>query len=121
MQVALIENIQRADLNPIDEAMGYMHLINKYEMTQNELATKLGKSRSYIANMMRALNLDGATQSLLKSGDLTVGHAKVLASLPEAEAKALAEEVVSRGMNVRDLEKRIAKLRQGDALTSRKL
>ena len=112
MQVALIENIQRADLNPIDEAMGYMQLINKYEMTQNELGTRLGKSRSYIANMMRILNLETSIQAKLQTGALSVGHAKVLASLPEGDALSLTEEVIHRGMNVRDLEKRIAKLRQ---------
>lgn len=112
MQVALIENIQRTDLNPIDEALGYMQLINKYEMTQNELGARIGKSRSYIANMMRMLNLDTSIQAKLQSGELSVGHAKVLASLPEEQALSLTEEVIQRGMNVRDLEKRIAKLRQ---------
>ena len=113
MQVALIENIQRSDLNPIEEAMGYMHLINKYEMTQNELGTRVGKSRSYIANMMRMLNLDQSIQDMLKDKKLSVGHAKILASLNEEDAKLLANEIITKGLNVRDLEKRINKSNSG--------
>lgn len=109
LQVSLIENIQRQDLSPLEEAQCYVYLMDQYDLTQSDIAASIGKSRSYVANIVRMLNLNDYVKGLLNAGDISIGHAKILAGLPEAEGKQLAEEVVTKGMNVRALEKRLGK------------
>ncbi len=104
IEVAIIENIQRADLNPLDEASGFRMLIDKFGHTQEKVASVLGKSRSHIANSVRLLSLPEAVQELLRDGKLTAGHARALIAAPDPEK--LAQEVVSRGLTVRDVEDR---------------
>ncbi|HYJ30444.1 MAG TPA: ParB/RepB/Spo0J family partition protein [Allosphingosinicella sp.] len=103
LEVALIENIQRRDLNAIEEAQGYRRLVADYGHTQEELGKLVHKSRSHIANLLRLLDLPQSVQDLVGSGKLSMGHARAL--IPAEDAEALAEEVVRRGLSVRDTEK----------------
>jgi ParB family chromosome partitioning protein len=103
LEVALIENIQRRDLNAIEEAQGYRRLVEDYGHTQDELGKLVHKSRSHIANLLRLLDLPQSVQDLVGSGQLTMGHARAL--IPAKDSEALAEEVVKRGLSVRETEK----------------
>lgn len=103
LEVAIIENIQRSDLNAIDEAAGYKQLMEKFGRTQDEMGKALGKSRSHIANSVRLLTLPNSVQSLLESSQLTAGHARTLVGHPNAEI--LAAEIVKKGLSVREAEK----------------
>ncbi|MFW5654430.1 MAG: ParB/RepB/Spo0J family partition protein [Roseicyclus sp.] len=103
LEVAIIENIQRADLNPVEEAQGYRQLMDRFGHTQEQLATAMGKSRSHIANLMRLLGLPGEVLDLLREGSLTAGHARAL--IPTENPVALARQIVARGLSVRDVEK----------------
>lgn len=103
LEVAIIENIQRSDLNAIDEAAGYKQLMEKFGRTQDEMGKALGKSRSHIANSVRLLSLPSAVQKLLADGRLSAGHARTLIGHPEAGA--LAAEIVKKGLSVREAEK----------------
>lgn len=107
-EVALIENLQREDLNPIEEAEAYRLLHEEYGLTQEEIAERVGKSRPHIANMMRLLQLTPAVQEAVRSGKLSAGHAKVLASLPPELQVELAAAAIEKGWSVRDLERRLA-------------
>ncbi|SHJ03866.1 ParB/RepB/Spo0J family partition protein [Wenxinia saemankumensis] len=102
LEVAIIENIQRADLNPVDEAAGYRQLMDRFGHTQEQLAQALGKSRSHIANLMRLLGLPEEVRSMLSAGTLTAGHARALIGHPEAVE--LARRVVGAGLSVRETE-----------------
>ncbi len=107
-QVALIENIQREDLNPIEEAAGYKSLMDDYSMTQEEVAKQVGKSRSAVANSTRLLDLPDGVKDLVKSGQLSAGHAKVLLSVhDEDEMVRLALNAVAKSLSVRETEKAI--------------
>ncbi|CUH79643.1 ParB/RepB/Spo0J family partition protein [Tropicibacter naphthalenivorans] len=106
LEVAIIENIQRADLNPIEEAAGYKQLMFKFGHTQEKLAEALGKSRSHIANLMRLLNLPDSIQTLVSDGALSAGHARALITATNPEE--LAKTVVEKGLSVRETE-RLAK------------
>ena len=109
MQLALIENVQRQDLSPIEEARAYRQLMDEYKMTQQEVSEAVGKSRSVIANSLRLLTLCEPVVELLEKGELTVGHAKMLAGITDAqEQKNTAEIAVKNGFNVRQLEVYIA-------------
>lgn len=111
LELALIENIQRENLNPLEEAEAYQHLIETYHLTQQQLADKLGKDRATIANTLRLLGLSQPVRALLSEGKITMGHAKVLLALTDAqEQKKVAEKVVHRRLSVRDLEREIAQL-----------
>ena len=101
-EVALVENIQRQDLNAIEEAEGYARLIGDYGHTQDALAKIVNKSRSHVANLMRLLDLPAAVQKLVVEGDLTMGHARALIGI--ANAEALARDVVARQLSVRETE-----------------
>jgi ParB family chromosome partitioning protein len=107
MAAALVENLQRQDLNPIEEAEGYRRLIDEFAMTQDALGEAVGKSRSHIANTMRLLNLPATVQTEVRNGALTAGHARALLSHPEPAKAALA--VIARGMNVRQTEAMVAR------------
>lgn len=111
MQVALIENLQRENLNPIEEALGYQDLIDNYNMTQEEVAKTVGKSRSVIANCLRALKLEQEIQDMLRNGEITIGHAKALAGVESSEMRVeLAKKCKEDMLTVRNLEKLCAKI-----------
>lgn len=104
-QIALIENLQREDLNPIEEALGYQSLIDEYHMTQENISKNIGKSRSAVANALRLLSLDDETKSLLKQGLITSGHARALLSLSDKKKrKVLSDRIISENLNVRQAE-----------------
>ena len=106
MAAALVENLQRQDLNAVEEAEGYRRLLDEFGMTQEILADAVGKSRSHVANTMRLLNLPRTVQGELKKGALTAGHARALLAHPEPEKAALV--VIARGLNVRQTEALVA-------------
>ncbi|PSK88421.1 ParB family chromosome partitioning protein [Limimaricola soesokkakensis] len=107
LEVAIIENIQRADLNAIDEAAGYRQLMDRFGHTQEQLASALGKSRSHIANLMRLLSLPADVQEMLTTGQLTAGHARTLVG--NEHASSLARQILLKGMSVRDAESLVRK------------
>ena len=102
LELAIIENVQRADLNPLEEALGYHQLIEQYEYSQAALAEVIGKSRPHIANTLRLLKLPPVVQDYLRAGRLTAGHARALVTL--ADPEAAARRIVEAGMTVRDAE-----------------
>jgi ParB family transcriptional regulator, chromosome partitioning protein len=102
LQLAIIENVQRADLNPLEEAEGYRALIEEFGNSQEEIAKIVGKSRSYVANTLRLLKLSDPVKAYIHSGKLTAGHARMLVG--EANAEQLADEIVARDLNVREVE-----------------
>lgn len=110
-EAALIENVQRTDLNPIEEALGYQRLALQFQMTQADIAAAVGKSRSHVANLMRLASLEPEVQDLVRSGRLSLGHAKLLVG--HTEARALAEETVRKGLSVRQLEARLKEAAAG--------
>ena len=103
LEVALVENLQRLDLSPLEEAEGYRRLMQEFEHTQEALAKGVGRSRSHVANMMRLLDLPDAVKQLLDVGKLSVGHARAL--LGAADPTAQARHVIARGLNVRQTER----------------
>jgi len=104
-EVALVENLQREDLNPIEEAMGYKTLMEKFSMTQDKVSERVGKSRSNIANMLRLLSLEDEIKVMLAENKLTMGHARALLSLPEGKSRVdAAKKIISEGLNVRQTE-----------------
>lgn len=102
LELALIENIQRADLNPLEEAAGYQRLMQEFSYTQEKLAAVVGKSRSHVANLLRLLELPESIKRLVDAGKLSMGHARALLTAPNAERLAL--QVVHEGLNVRQTE-----------------
>jgi ParB family chromosome partitioning protein len=102
LQLAIIENVQRADLNPLEEAEGYRALMEDYSHTQDDIAKMVGKSRSHVANTLRLLKLPPSIRGYIFKGKLDAGHARMLVGQPNAEK--LAEEIVARGLNVRQVE-----------------
>ena len=110
-EFAIIENIQRENLNPVEEAHAYKTLLENFKITQEELAKRLGKKRATIANTIRILNLPQEVQDLLEDGKISLGHAKVLLGLKdEGLILKLANDIVAKGLTVRALEKRIVSL-----------
>ena len=107
LEVAIIENIQRADLNPVEEAAGYRQLMDRFGRTQEQMAEAIGKSRSHIANLLRLLGLPTDVQAHLKEGRLTIGHARAL--ITTENASDLAQIIISKGLSVRDTEKLVRK------------
>ena len=103
LEIAIIENVQRTDLNPIEEAAGYRQLMDRFGHTQERLSQALGKSRSHIANLLRLLNLPEDVRSLVLEGALSAGHARALVT--REDASDLAREVVRRGLSVRETER----------------
>ncbi|MDX1952712.1 MAG: ParB/RepB/Spo0J family partition protein [Verrucomicrobiota bacterium] len=113
LQLALIENLQRENLNPIEEALGYSDLIRQFKFTQEEVALKVGKSRVAVANALRLINLDPEVQSFLKSGLITVGHAKAILGISNvSEQKVVANRVIREQLNVRQTEELVANLQK---------
>ena len=108
LTLALIENLQRTDLNPIEEGEGYRQLVQEFALTQQQVAETVGKDRTTIANMLRLLQLPEAVRELLQDGQLSMGHAKVLLGLDdEGKIVSLAAEIVSEGLTVREVERRL--------------
>jgi ParB family chromosome partitioning protein len=108
LTLALVENLQRDDLSPVDEARGYERLIAEFSLTQQEVADAVGRDRSTVANALRLLKLPAAVLALLHEGRLSVGHARALLALEDARlAAALAKEAVDLGLSVRDVEDRV--------------
>ena len=102
LELAIIENVQRADLNPLEEAMGYNQLIEQFEYTQQDLAQVIGKSRSHVANTLRLLRLPEDVRGMVSSGQLTAGHARTL--ITAEDPATLARQIVDQGLSVREAE-----------------
>jgi len=114
LSLALIENIQREDLNPLEEAQGLQRLIAEFGYTHDTCASAIGRSRSAVSNLLRLLNLAQPVQTMLLAGDIDMGHARALLSLPSAEQIMLAQEIATRRMSVRDTEKRVQAILSGE-------
>ena len=113
LELALIENLQRENLNPIEEAHGYAQLAEQFQLTQEEIAAKVAKSRAVVANALRLLKLPAAIQKFIREGRLSVGHAKVILGLADEKKQQLAaEHVIKKGLNVRQTEGLVAKLQK---------
>jgi ParB family transcriptional regulator, chromosome partitioning protein len=111
LEMALIENLQRENLNPIEEALGYAQLVGQFHLTQEEVSVKVGKSRTVVANAVRLLRLSPMIQGYVRDGRLTVGHAKViLGLLDDQQQKVAAERIIKEALNVRQTEGLVAKL-----------
>ncbi|WP_323011955.1 ParB/RepB/Spo0J family partition protein [Castellaniella sp.] len=117
--MALIENIQREDLNPLEEAQGVRRLLDEFGLTHEQAATAIGRSRSATSNLLRLLNLAEPVQTMLLAGDIDMGHARALLAADAARQILLAQEVIVRRLSVRDTEKRVARaLRDDDEVIS---
>ena len=112
LQASIVENISRADLNPIEEAKAYQRLIDEFQYLHDEVAASVGKSRAAITNSLRLLKLATRVQELLITGQISEGHGKILAALPANQQIELAERCVQKGWNVRKLEAEVKKLQQ---------
>ncbi len=108
LELAIIENVQRADLNAVEEAAAYHELMDRFSYTQEKVAQEVGKSRSHVANTLRLLKLPEAVKALVREGKLTAGHARTLIGAPDAEARA--KEIVEGAFNVRQAEQRSGKV-----------
>lgn len=119
LSLALVENLQRTDLNPIEEAEGYQRLIQEFDLTQQEVASAVGKDRSTVANILRLLALPASVRRLVWEGAISLGHARALLSLGDETLMAsMAKEIISGGLSVRDVERRTRE--RSSATTSRK-
>jgi ParB family chromosome partitioning protein len=115
LEMALIENLQRENLNAIEEALGYAQLVSQFQLTQELVATKVGKSRAVVANALRLLKLSSELQGFIREGRLSVGHAKVILGLTdEKQQRHAAERIIKEALNVRQTEGLIAKLQTRD-------
>ena len=115
MELALVENLQREDLNPIEEALGYQTLLQTYHLTQEQVAQKVGKSRPVVANAVRMLSLPQEVIDMVREGKLTAGHARALSSLEDEETiLSLAYAIENGQLNVREAEKLVKKAQKGD-------
>ena len=122
LELALIENLQRENLNPIEEAQGYSQLIEQFQLTQEIVSTKVGKSRAVVANALRLLRLAPELQTYLRRGELSVGHAKVILGLASAELQKLAaEQIRKESLNVRQTEELVARLQSSTATSPARL
>ena len=113
LEIALVENLQRTDLNAVEEAAAYQELMNRFEYTQEKLSQFIGKSRSHIANTLRLMKLPEGVKSLIMEGKLTAGHARTLVGLSDAEARA--REIVAGALNVRQAERKARTPKAGKA------
>jgi ParB family chromosome partitioning protein len=119
LEVSIIENVQRADLNPIEEAAAYKQLMEITRLSQDEVAVKVGKNRSTVANALRLLKLPGAVQKSLETGGISPGHARAILSVATPEGQAqLFEEILARNYSVREAETRSAALNEGSPKTA---
>ena len=121
LEMALVENLQREDLNPIEEALGYSLLIDAFQMTQESTAQRVGKSRAAVANSLRLLKLPKEVQAQMRQGQLGVGHAKVILGLDEAKHQTLAaERVIKKNLSVRETEDLISSLQKDESPKEKK-
>ncbi len=121
LEMALVENLQREDLNPIEEAQGYGLLIDAFQLTQEEAATRVGKSRAAVANALRLLKLDEDVQTHVRQGRLATGHAKVILGLDDtAQQKLAADRVIRDTLSVRDTEALVGSLQNGASPKTKK-
>jgi ParB family chromosome partitioning protein len=119
LELSLIENLQRENLNPIEEAQGYAELMEKFQLRQEDVAAQVGKSRAAVANALRLLKLPAELQNALRDGALSLGHGKVLLGLDSAEDQTLAgQRVLRRGLNVRQTEELVDQLRRQRMMTT---
>ena len=119
--LALVENLQREDLSPIEEAVGFQQLIDLFGLTQQQAADRVGRDRSTVANALRLLALPNEVKEMLAAGQLSAGHARAILALEGADAQiAFAREVLSNRLSVREAEARVRELRHGDAPTAAK-
>ncbi len=119
LQVSLIENLQREDLNPLEEAQGYYRLAHEFSLTHSEIAKLLSKSRTTVSNLLRLLNLPKKAQQCLAEEQLTMGHGRALLALPEGELQTKAlTETLEKKLSVRELEKLVRKLKKDEAVTT---
>jgi ParB family transcriptional regulator, chromosome partitioning protein len=117
LELALIENIQREELNPIEEAQAYQRLIREFNMTQDEMALRVGKDRSSVANHLRLLKLPMTIQKMLEEGSLTAGHARALLALETEQLQLkMANDIVSGNLSVRDTERAVKKAASGSQI-----
>ncbi|WP_043531238.1 ParB/RepB/Spo0J family partition protein [Litchfieldella xinjiangensis] len=114
LALALIENIQRENLNPVEEAMAHKRLLEEFSLTQQQVADAVGKSRAQVANLLRLLALDPEVQTLLERGDLDMGHARALLALSGAKQRQAAHEVINKDLTVRDTEALVKRLAKGE-------
>jgi ParB family transcriptional regulator, chromosome partitioning protein len=112
MSVALIENIQRAQLNPLEEANALNRLLNEFDMTHQDVAEAVGRSRAAVSNLLRLRELDDEVKTYIESGELEMGHARALASLPAETQRKAARQVVANGLSVRSTEALVRSLRE---------
>jgi ParB family chromosome partitioning protein len=113
LELALIENLQRENLNPLEEALGYAQLIEQFELKQDEVAQKVGKSRTAVTNSLRLLKLSPFVQDHLRAGRISVGHAKVILGLgTDTDQKHAADKIISQSLNVRQTEELVSRLQQ---------
>jgi ParB family chromosome partitioning protein len=117
--MSLVENIQREDLNPLEEAQGLQRLIDEFHLTHDQAAQAVGRSRSAASNLMRLLNLSEPVQKLLMAGDIEMGHARALLALAPAEQILCANEIVGKGLSVRDTERLVARRATGNEAPNR--
>jgi ParB family chromosome partitioning protein len=118
--MALIENIQREDLNAIDEAQGLHRLIQEFGMTHDAVAQAVGKSRTAVSNLLRLLNLSRPVQDMLVAGLIEMGHARALLPLAATQQRELAHEIETRGLSVREVERRVARLKEPAAAPTKR-
>jgi len=111
--MALIENIQREDLNPMEEAVALKRLQDEFELTHAEVAQAVGKSRTTVTNLLRLIALSADVKTMLEHGDLEMGHARAMLSLDAAEQRDVAKQVVAKGLSVRQTEALVRKIQQG--------
>ncbi|MBR2039852.1 MAG: ParB/RepB/Spo0J family partition protein, partial [Clostridia bacterium] len=119
MEMALVENLQREDLNAVEEALGYKSLIDNFGLTQEEVATKMAKSRSAVANALRLLNLNDEELEALRYGKITAGHARALLSVEDAEIRTQMLEMALGGASVRELEEFAASFKKSKSTVSK--
>jgi ParB family chromosome partitioning protein len=115
LAVAIVENIQRSDLNSIEEAHAYRQLADEFSLTQDEIATRVGRARSTVANTLRLLELDPAVQQALSEGQITEGHARPLIGAAPGVQRQIVDSVVARGLSVRQTEELVRRLREKPA------
>lgn len=114
LEISLIENIQRQDLNPIEEALAYKKLLSEFELTQEELSKRIGKSRTAITNTMRLMNLDSRVQQYIIEGIITEGHGRALLGIKDEEIQyELSQKVIDENLSVRELERLVKKIVEG--------
>ncbi len=122
LELALIENIQREDLNPVELANAYKRLIEQCQITQNDLAVRVGKSRTAVTNTLRLLSLPSSIQEMIRRGELTEGHARAILALPTEEAMLeMARRIADGGVSVREAERRVGQTRRRKLVPKRKL